>query len=257
MYCTNCGKKVDSSHHYCTFCGKEINHYSANRVSSEKKRINYSLILGIFSILCLLYPVISVPLAILSIVFNLKEKKNHQKENMGIILGILSLSITIFLFLSTLFVVPLAKEWISDIDFDDDEYDIPVETVPELSGYQWVGNDGSTLFLKKDGTFEWNQKANNTDRVLLGKYEAYTGEEAIQYIEDNLSQYKFFDEDNNKSTTEQLQYFCLLVLHSNTIDTMYFYGNLSVDGKELDLTNIQENNTLKLKRQDKISGIDI
>ena len=38
---------------------------------------------------------------------------------------------------------------------------------------------------------------------------------------------------------------------------MYFYGNLSVDGKELDLTNIQENNTLKLKRQDKISGIDI
>lgn len=37
MYCTNCGKKVDSSHHYCTFCGKEINHCSANRVSSEKK----------------------------------------------------------------------------------------------------------------------------------------------------------------------------------------------------------------------------
>lgn len=256
MYCTNCGKKVNSGNRYCTNCGKEINHYSENGVSRGEKRTSYSLILGIFSIICLPYPVISVPLAILSIIFYFQAKKNHQKENMGIILGILSLIITILLSLSTLFIVPLAKEWISNIDSSHYENDIPVENGPELSGYQWLEDDGSALSLKKDGTFEWNRMTNNTFQELSGKYEVYNGEEAFQYIQEKFPQYKFFDENNN-SANEQLQYYYLLILKSDTLDTIYFYGELSTDGKELKLTNIQENSTIELKRLDKISGIDI
>lgn len=259
MYCTNCGKKIDSNNRYCTNCGKRVERDTKkNEPNRDNTSPNLPLILGVFSLICIPIPEISIPLAITSIFLAIKSKTHNKLETLGVILGIFSIIITIFLFISTLFVVPLAKELIDSIDSNNYDNDTQQIIEPELSGYKWVGSDNSTLFLKKDGTFEWNKKTNNTDQSLYGKYETYNGEEAIQYIEQNLPQYKFFNEENNQSSSEQLQYTYLLILNSNTTtSTIYFYGQISTDGKELQLTNLQDNNLVKFKKQDTLSGIDI
>lgn len=259
MYCTNCGKKIEPNNRYCTNCGKKLEYgIKKNETNKNNTFPNFPLILGAFSLICIPYPKLSIPLAIMSIFLNIQSKKHQKSESIGMILGILSLIITIILSLSTLFIVPLAREWINSIDSNEYNNDTPVVTEPELSGYKWIGSDNSTLFLKKDGTFEWNKKENNTDQSLYGKYETYNGEEAIQYIEQNLPQYKFFNEENNQSSSEQLQYTYLLILNSSTTtNPIYFYGQISTDGKNLQLTNLQDNNLVKFKRQDALSGIDI
>lgn len=256
MYCTNCGKKIEPNNRYCTNCGKKLEHgIKKNETNKNNTSPNFPFILGIFSLICIPIPEISIPLAITSIFLAIKSKTHNKLETLGVILGILSIIITIFLFISTLFVVPLAKDSIDSNNYNNDTQQI-IE--PELSGYKWIGSDNSTLFLKKDGTFEWNRKENNTDQSLYGKYETYNGEEAIQYIEQNLPQYKFFNEENNQSSSEQLQYTYLLILNSSiTTNPIYFYGQISTDGKNLQLTNLQDNNLVKFKRQDTLSGIDI
>lgn len=259
MYCTNCGKKIDSNNHYCTKCGKKIEYNTLKDKTNKNISPNFPLILGIFSLICIPIPKISIPLAITSIFLAIKSKTHNKLETLGIILGILSIIITIFLFISTLFVEPLAKELINSIDTNNYNNDTQQIIEPELSGYKWLGSDSSILFLKKDGTFEWNKKTNNTDQLLYGNYETYNGEEAIQYIEQYLPQYKFYKEENNQSSSEQIQYTYLIILTSNTTTTpIYLYGQISMDGKKLNLTNIQDNSTIKFKKQDTLSGsIDI
>ena len=150
MYCTNCGKKIDSNNHYCTKCGKKIEYNTLKDKTNKNISPNFPLILGIFSLICIPIPKISIPLAITSIFLAIKSKTHNKLETLGIILGILSIIITIFLFITTLFVEPLAKELINSIDSNNYNNDTQQIIEPELSGYKWLGSDSSILFLKKE-----------------------------------------------------------------------------------------------------------
>jgi len=84
------------------------------KVSNGKGFAIASLVTGILSIVCLTFIVISIGLAICSIVFGMIAKKRGEKSlsKAGITLGYISLSVTLILWLfldvfeASLFVVP-------------------------------------------------------------------------------------------------------------------------------------------------------
>lgn len=84
------------------------------KVSNGKGFAIASLVTGILSIVCLTFIVISIGLAICSIIFGIIAKNRGEKSlsKAGITLGVVSLAITLILFLflevfeASLFVVP-------------------------------------------------------------------------------------------------------------------------------------------------------
>lgn len=84
------------------------------KVSNGKGFAIASLVTGILSIVCLTFIVISIGLAICSIIFGIIAKNKGEKSlsRAGITLGVVSLAITLILFLflevfeASLFVIP-------------------------------------------------------------------------------------------------------------------------------------------------------
>ena len=84
------------------------------KVSNGKGFAIASLVTGILSIVCLTFIIVSIGLAICSIIFGMLAKKRGEKSlsKAGIALGYVSLSITLLLWLflevfeASLFVVP-------------------------------------------------------------------------------------------------------------------------------------------------------
>lgn len=84
------------------------------KVSNGKGFAIASLVTGILSIVCLTFIVVSIGLAVCSIIFGMIAKNRGEKSlsRAGITLGVVSLAITLILFLflevfeASLFVVP-------------------------------------------------------------------------------------------------------------------------------------------------------
>ena len=84
------------------------------KISNGKGFAIASLVTGILSIVCLTFIVVSIGLAVCSIIFGMMAKNRGEKSlsRAGITLGVVSLAITLILFLflevfeASLFVVP-------------------------------------------------------------------------------------------------------------------------------------------------------
>ena len=48
MYCTNCGKKIDSNNHYCTKCGKKIEYNTLKDKTNKNRKDLAKNCLGLF-----------------------------------------------------------------------------------------------------------------------------------------------------------------------------------------------------------------
>ena len=83
MYCIRCGNQVRKEDRYCYLCGYCIS--DDNKKENKSKDKNWSMILGIIACCLFFNPVISLPLAVLSVVFGVRDR--FKFNNIGIVLG--------------------------------------------------------------------------------------------------------------------------------------------------------------------------
>ena len=274
MYCTNCGNKLSEKEKYCTTCGHPVE----NKVSSSNqiKDNNLSLILGILSCILFAVPFISIPLAIASIIIGI-QKKESKKTPVGIILGVISIFLTalsIILITSLLtFVRDNGRKIINDFEIDNiiekyNDWEEPKEQISDIKGYSWLANDNSILYINNDNTYTWySQDTNHEDNYHQGKIKIYTGQEALNIIENDLK--KFIPtEEEYKNEIDSLFNFYLICLtiekekinekeDNNPNKTVYYYGTYSTTTNKLNLTNIETNDKITLTLKEKLANIDV
>ena len=99
MYCTNCGNKINKNEKYCTNCGQICNKKNEENIDKTLteptvENDNIPTILGIIACVFFWIPLISIPLAVTSIIIGINQKKITNKTSTGTILGIVSLILT-------------------------------------------------------------------------------------------------------------------------------------------------------------------
>lgn len=257
MYCANCGCKLDKDDEYCYKCGSKINKTKA--VVNE----NIPLILGILSLVFFINPFFSIPFACASIVIGIYYKKISGRFSIGSIISIFSISLTLFLLLSTLLVMPILesstfKEETNIIDKYDDTKDNDTKDNYTIIGYSFSGSDNTVLELKQDGTYKWSKIDDDTYN-LSGKYLIYNGNEAIEYIASKLGDSSISREEQYKYFTDgkySLKDYYLIVLSSNS-NYIYLYGFFNESNSSIDLSVVGSNNWVKFTMKERISNIDI
>ena len=148
-----------------------------------------------------------------------------------------------------------SEDWDSDIDWDDDDWDSDIDLDDDdwttddsnksqnyygtdaFAGNSYSAGDDSVIYFQTDGTFEWYLSADDTsDNYYTGTYEVYTGEDALEYITVDLSDYgvtvdemyEFFAR-NADNDFYQMSNLCCVVLHN---DERMMDGKLESMGKD-------------------------
>ena len=134
MYCSNCGKELDSDAKFCTECGKMIPTQKSSKESTTKETVKEeniqtttvtnipesnskavaSLVLGIISIFI---GVLIVPLPIVGLILGILQKKKGGLAIAGIILNSLALFIAVISWLIIIFAISS-----KDYDYDNGYY---------------------------------------------------------------------------------------------------------------------------------------
>ena len=282
MYCKNCGKKLNKGEKYCTYCGEALEEEIINEPNQTiNSSNNTSLILGIISCIFFWIPFLSIPLAIVSIITGISQKKESNKFSVGIILGIISIILTIIMIFLIIFLFTFAIDHIDDalddyqIDNIIDNYHDIFNSNQELSdikGYSWLADDNSVLYLNEDNTYIWYLKdSDHEDNYYQGKVTTYKGEEAIQYIATNLKEFNLTEEEQRKFFEKEehtINDYYIMILTcekakmngketDGTTNTAYYYGFYSKENKYLDLTNLSTKAKSGFTLKEKINDIDV
>ena len=266
MYCTNCGNKRENNEKYCINCG--TSYIEDNEKTNNSKTKETSLILGIISFILILIPLISIPLAIISIITGIKEKKEGTGSSIGMIFGIISLILSIILcVIITLFIFTI-KNWTKDpienwknkiqeyYNYDDENF-FNKNKNDDLKGKIWQGSDDSTLYLNENNTYEWySDDTQKEDNYYMGEFDTYNGLEAIKYIEDNLTKFGFFEEKDSENLENY--YILILTCKKSKIDgkenkeetKTYYYGTLNDEKNTISFVNITTRKTIKFNLKD-------
>ncbi len=277
MYCSNCGKKLEPVEKYCTNCGtptfdhKDISSDSTPHITAYISPMP-GFLTGILSFTFLRYPLISLPLAIFSIIFGVRYKKTTNRTNPGTVLGTISIIITTLLFTLTAFAFPffaqLTQENIQEIPLNDENsfFFEEASTSFDIRGYRWAADDKTLLDLKKDSTYIWKNEQNQKFDSE-GTYELYTGQEAISYISTNLKKFGITEEEQSKlfeNGTYRLKDYYLIILKNDkptetntSTDPIYFYGFFKESASRLDLINMNTTSRISFTLQERLSSIDI
>lgn len=134
------------------------------------------------------------------------------------------------------------------------ERDSSVSHTEWVVGTNWISNDDSYIMFNDDGTFEWYQNKDDlTNSYYAGTYEFYTGQEALNYITQDLEQYGITDDEMRdifeNSSSYSLDIFVCLVLNNeelivdgqNTLEAPTVtpcYGFYFEDEEYLDIANM-------------------
>ena len=81
-----------------------------------------------------------------------------------------------------------------DYDYDVEEYDFvygeAANGADDFVGESYRCGDGSVIYFEEDGTYIWYQDdTDHTDNYYVGTYELYFGEDATDYIVNDLVEY--------------------------------------------------------------------
>ena len=161
MYCTKCGNKVSNTQSYCTNCGNKLNCDKIKQNKQDDLMIS-SLIIGILSIIgTITCSIFILPLAIFGLVLGLKSAK---KLNMGVILNLIAIVLTIIFFvvwivsayknLEMKLAIPEQKHS-SQQQYDFNE---AIEGTWYLDKNNKISRDYYISF-DKNNTFVWNQES--------------------------------------------------------------------------------------------------
>ncbi len=209
MYCTKCGNKVSNTQSYCTNCGNKLNCDKIKQNKQDDLLIS-SLIIGILSIIgTITCSIFILPLAIFGLVLGLKSAK---KLNMGVILNLIAIIVSIALFLGTfIYGVAMYKESTKETpSISSSKKDSLIEAI---EGTWYLNKDDNLsgdyyISFNQNNTFVWNQESGKKYR---GTYkEEYKTEGTILYYYisltgvDDSNQMKNFEitiEVNNREMT--------------------------------------------------------
>lgn len=128
----------------------------------------------------------------------------------------------------------------------------------KISGYAWKAADGSVLYLESDGTFKWYryEKVRN-DSYYVGTYSLYNGQEAVDYMSTELTEYNVTAEmqmDMIESVEDASleNYYCLVLNNDKCIvggkntlrekTVVPYYGFYYAEDEFLDLVNLVSEN---------------
>lgn len=270
VYCTKCGNKVSGDDSFCTHCGFCLVDNDNVVSCGQKNSDNVAFIMGFLALIFFWVPVVSIPLAVVCISkgkeYNLKEKANSASVKFGFvsiglsIIYIVFIMVAIFLFY---FYVDDVKNY--NIDETIEEYYYTDQVV--IKGYKWLDSDNFMLYLNQDNSYIWYFDDKDFER---GTYEVYVGKDAIEYIINNLSDYKF-DLDKQldlfKDNSKMIDNYCLLILNCNNkyVDGKYifddneitpYYGFYDGSNDTLSLINMKNDDSVLLVRNGKVDEID-
>lgn len=278
MYCRNCGRPLTEKEKYCPTCGKSTSTES-NKIesSNQKGKSDLSLLLGIISCVCFWNPILSFPLALISIITGIHAKKENNQKTIGPILGGISILLTLIeITLITLFGWYIIHHVTEETEIEKNDWDQFYETFEhwkesfDISGYSWLGDDQSILYLNYDKSYIWYQSdLDHEDNFTTGTYTFYTAETAINYIANNLKEYEITEEAQKELFQDgkySIQDYYLIILNEKKsiiegkeqqTNIMYYYGFYNKNKKCLELVNMNTNSPVVLTIKEKLNKIDL
>ena len=283
MYCKNCGNQMKEGEQYCTKCGASLNQQTVIEMNNSTNINTVSIVLGILAIILFLIPIISIPLAIASIITGITSKKENKKIPIGIILGFISIIMTVLAIIALfsfmfIFIKEEAREIRNDFQTNDitedyyHEYIMPKEHITDIKGYRWLADDKSMLYLNVDNTYTWYlNDDDHEDNYYEGKFQTYKGEEAIKYIATNLKDYGLTEEEQRnffKDGNHDINDYYLMILtcektknngkeETGMNNIAYYYGLYSDKTKRIDFTNLSSKLKISLTLKEKTTNIDV
>jgi len=226
----------------------------------EKKNSGFgiaALVLGIIAFLGIILLIPGIICGLLAIIFGIIAITQKNKVGIpitGIVFGALGLLISIL-------VIGLAGY---NIYQSNDYSERPLEKLTQInnelfnsdliSGNSWLDTDeNSYLVLNNNGTYRYYRDKNDlSDYYYDGTYEVYSGEDAIDYIANDLSRYGFTEKEQRdlikKGSYDIKNYYCLVLnnekciingknTYSSTVVTPY-YGWVDNYGDKMKLINM-------------------
>lgn len=292
MYCINCGNKLREGENYCPNCGiktilddnqNESTNYQRSQTRNENNTGTISLIFGILSLINLSKPLIAIILAAIGIVLGQKYKKETGSKSYGPLLGMISIIISLLIiFCIIMYGVFIVKEITDETsknieenyfhDDNDEENGLDEYESFDLKGYSWLGNDNSMLYLNNDNSYAWYQNDNvKDDNYHIGIYHFYTGQDAINYITNNLKEYNMTEEDQKdliENSNYNLENYYFIELNCteskiNGVDQnlytnkIHYYGFYDNKRQYLDLINMATKNQAGFILKNKLFHTDI
>lgn len=135
---------------------------------------------------------------------------------------------------------------------------------PLMNNTTWITDDNSEVVFTED-RIDWYQSAeNHEDNYYSGKYQFYIGQDAVQYITKNLSEYRITKQklENLFKRSSKYDESCFVVFdirydrflldgEEQTIDRplVPWYGFLLEDGTFLDVANMNTGTYYPFKKQ--------
>lgn len=220
MYCPKCGEKNEEGVKYCSKCGASLTQETEIKNNNNKEGLaTGSLVIGIISLIlsltCIfIIPIfIVIPLALIGLILGIVNKAKKGKKFAGIVLNIIAIVLSIFIFIMTIIIIGIVADSASkNIDkeklkkslnqfyneLDRNTSDNYVKGKYNCKSFDGTGANGDYIVrfeLNEDKTFLWG-KYNETDK---------------NYVKGT---YTFKD------------------LHKTNGDRSYAYYNVELDGEE-------------------------
>lgn len=152
-----------------------------------------------------------------------------------------------------------SSEKITDTEASTTEENDEMNEEATLPGIEWVGRDGALLRFGEDNTYKYFEKQEDeTDNYLEGTFDLYIGEEAVQYIANEMPEYGVTVQEQEElfersdATQRKDNYYLLILRHEklmmdgenqyDEIVVVPFYGFYKKSQKKWELANMNSGN---------------
>lgn len=229
-----------------------------------------SLVLGIIALVFGWTMVLGILCGVISIILGIVALAKKQKPIcpiIGMILSAIGMIVAIVIIIS---VIGIAGNFVYKNNTKIESYSSSAIkqsiTNDVVSGHSWEAPDESLLILDDDGTFKYYRDQDDfSDYYYEGTYEVYCGEDAVEYISEDLEEYGVTEKEQRDlfegyEEYDIDNYYCMILTNEacymdgenvldETVVTPYF-GFYIEDDDALDFANMNTANYYYFKNAD-------